>query len=204
MRPLRLVLARHGQSTANAQRMLDTRLPGPPLTEQGHRQAAELAQRLAEEPVVAVYASRAVRAQQTAGPIAAQHGLAAQILDGVHEVLIGDLEGRQEPEAHRSLHEMYHSWHNGDLEAARPGGETGKQVLDRYLADVVAIRSAHREGTAVLVSHGAATRLAVVALAVNVDGSFAGSRLLDNAATILLEAAGAGWRCLRWDHIELS
>jgi broad specificity phosphatase PhoE len=204
MTPLRLVLIRHGQTTANAEGILDTRLPGHPLTGQGHQQAVELAEQLANEPVVAVYASRALRAQQTAQPIAARHGLAIQILAGVHEVAIGDLEERQTPDDHRTLHELYRTWHDGDLEAARPGGESGKQVLDRYLSDVAAIRCAHRNGTAVLVSHGAATRLAIVALAANVDGSFAGARLLDNAATVLLEADGAGWRCLRWDDIELG
>jgi probable phosphoglycerate mutase len=40
MAALRLVLARHGQTTANAEGILDTRLPGHPLTEEGHRQAA--------------------------------------------------------------------------------------------------------------------------------------------------------------------
>lgn len=204
MTPLRLVLVRHGQTTANALGILDTRLPGHPLTEVGHRQAADLAQRLAGEPVVGVYASRALRARQTAQPIATRHRQTAQVLDGVHEVFIGDLEGCQTPEDHRILHEMYHAWHGGDLEAARPGGESGKQVLDRYLAGVAAIRRAHPAGTAVLVSHGAATRLAVVALAANVDGSFAAPRLLPNAATVLLEAEGAGWRCLRWDGIELA
>ena len=204
MTPLRLVLVRHGETTANAEGILDTRLPGHPLSEEGHRQAAELAQRLAGEPVVAVYASRALRAQQTARPIAARHGLAAQVLGGVHEAFIGDLEGCRAPDAHRRLHELYRTWHYGDLEAARPGGESGKQVLSRYLADVAAIRSAHRDGTAVLVSHGAATRLAVVALAANVNGSFAAPRLLSNAATVLLQADGTGWRCLRWDDIELG
>jgi broad specificity phosphatase PhoE len=202
--PLRLVLVRHGETTANAEGILDTRLPGYPLSEEGHRQAAELAQRLAGEPVVAVYASRALRAQQTARPIAARHGLAAQILDGVHEAFIGDLEGCRAPDAHQTLHELYRIWHDGNLEAARPGGESGKQVLSRYLPDVAAIRSAHRAGTAVLVSHGAATRLAIVALAANVDGSFAAPRLLSNAATVLLQADGTGWRCLRWDDIELG
>jgi broad specificity phosphatase PhoE len=202
--PLRLVLVRHGETTANAEGILDTLLPGHPLSEEGHRQAAELAQRLAGEPVVAVYASRALRAQQTARPVAARHGLAAQVLGGVHEAFIGDLEGCRAPDAHRTLHELYRTWHYGDLEAARPGGESGKQVLSRYLADVAAIRSAHRDGTAVLVSHGAATRLAVVALAANVDGSFAAPRLLSNAATVLLQADGTGWRCLRWDDIELG
>ena len=204
MTPLRLVLVRHGQTTANALGILDTRLPGHPLTEVGHRQAADLAQRLAGEPVVGVYSSRALRARQTAQPIATRHRQTAQVLDGVHEVFIGDLEGCQTPEDHRTLHEMYHAWHGGDLEAARPGGESGKQVLDRYLAGVAAIRRAHPAGTAVLVSHGAATRLAVVALAANVDGSFAAPRLLPNAATVLLEADGAGWQCLRWDGIELA
>jgi broad specificity phosphatase PhoE len=200
---LRLVLVRHGQTTANAEGILDTRPPGQPLTEEGHRQADELAQRLADEPVVAVYASHALRTQQTARPVAARHGLTAQTLAGVHEVFVGDLEGRQTPEAHRTLHELYHAWHSGDLEAARPGGESGKHVLDRYLADVAAIRSAHRHGTAVLVSHGAAIRLAVVALAANIDGAFAEPRYLANAATVLLEAEETGWRCLRWDDIDM-
>jgi broad specificity phosphatase PhoE len=204
VRSLRLALIRHGESTANANGILDTLLPGCPLSQHGHRQAAELAQRFAGEPVVAVYASRALRAQQTAAPLAAGHGLQMQILDGVHEVYIGDLEGCRGSEAHRTLHELYHVWHSGDLDQARPGGESGKQVLDRYLADVAAIRSAHRGGTAVLVSHGAAIRLTVVALAANVDGSFAGPRYLPNAAIVLLEADGTGWRCLRWDGIELG
>ena len=203
MAALRLVLARHGQTTANAEGILDTRLPGHPLTEEGHRQAAELADRLAGEPVVAVYASRALRAQQTAKPIAALHGLAAQVLDGVHEVAIGHLEGRQQPEDHRRLHEVYRAWHCGDLQAAPPGGESGSQVLDRYLPDVATIRATHSGGTAVLVSHGAATRLAIVALASNVEGAFAGPRYLPNAATVLLEADDDGWRCLCWDGIEL-
>jgi broad specificity phosphatase PhoE len=202
--PLRLVLVRHAQTTANVEGILDTRLPGYPLSEEGHQQAAELAERLAGEPVVAVYASRALRARQTARPVAAPHGLATQVLDGVHEVFIGDLEGCQAPDAHYRLHELYRTWHYGDLEAARPGGESAKQVLDRYLAAVAAIRSAHQGGTAVLVSHGAATRLAVVALAANVDGSFAAPRLLSNTATVLLQVVGTGWRCLRWDDTELG
>jgi broad specificity phosphatase PhoE len=227
-------MARHGETTANAAGILDTRLPGHPLSERGHRQAAELAEKLVSEPVVAVYASRALRAQQTAAPVAAQHGLDVQVLPGVHEVSIGELEGGARPEDHRALHEVYHAWHAGDLDVALPGGESGRQVLDRYLADVAKIRATHQEGTVVLVSHGAASRLAVVALASNVDGAFAGPRLLPNAAYVLLEAdplpgadpvsgagappgadpppgAGApsgadsgGWRCLRWDDIELG
>ncbi|HEY6424887.1 MAG TPA: histidine phosphatase family protein [Pseudonocardiaceae bacterium] len=203
MTSLRLVLVRHGQTTANAQGILDTRLPGHPLTEEGHRQAASLAQRLADEPVVAVYASRALRAQQTAAPVAARHGLAAQVLEGVHEVCIGDLEGRRRPEDHLALREVYGAWHGGNLDTAMPGGESGTQVLERYLADVARIRSAHPGGTAVLVSHGVATRLAIAALATNVDSLSAEPPDLPNGATVLMEADNSGWRCVRWDGIGL-
>ncbi|HEY0805657.1 MAG TPA: histidine phosphatase family protein, partial [Pseudonocardiaceae bacterium] len=57
MTGLRLILARHGQTDANIRMVLDSRPPGPPLTELGHRQADELADLLAVEPVVGVYAS---------------------------------------------------------------------------------------------------------------------------------------------------
>lgn len=204
MSALRLVLVRHGETTANAEGILDTRLPGRPLSELGRRQAVDLAAKLAGEPVVAVYASLAMRAQQTARPLAAVHGLDVRVLGGVHEVCIGDLEGRHRPADHDALHAMYRAWHSGNLHCARPGGESGKQVLDRYLPDVATIRASHPDGTAVLVSHGAAIRLATVALASNVDGSFARPRLLSNTATIVLEANGTGWRCLRWDTIELA
>jgi hypothetical protein len=96
MTDLRLVLARHGQTDANVRRELDSRPPGAPLNELGRAQAEALAQRLADAPVTAVHASRALRAQQTAAPVAAAHGLPVAVVDGVQEVFVGDLEGRSD------------------------------------------------------------------------------------------------------------
>jgi broad specificity phosphatase PhoE len=91
---VRLVLARHGRTASNVSRALDSRPPGAPLDETGLAQAAELGERLAGDPVSAVYASRATRAQQMAAPVAAAHDLTVQVIDGVQEVSCGDLEGR--------------------------------------------------------------------------------------------------------------
>ena len=96
---VRLVLARHGRTTANVAHILDSRPPGAPLDELGLEQAERLGLRLADHPVRAVYASHATRAQQTAKPVAAAHGLAVEVVDGVHEVLVGDLEGRSDDAA---------------------------------------------------------------------------------------------------------
>src|SRR5437763_11761641 len=93
---LRLHLVRHGQTPSNVHMALDSRPPGPPLTEEGQRQAGELAAVLATEPIVAVYASAAVRAQQTAAPVAAAHGRRVRVVDGVHEDCGSALEGRND------------------------------------------------------------------------------------------------------------
>jgi len=91
---VRLILARHGRTAGNVVKALDSKPPGLPLDDVGLGQADDLAQRLAREPVSAVHASRAVRAQQTAAPVAAAHGLPVDVIDGVQEVFCGDLEGR--------------------------------------------------------------------------------------------------------------
>jgi broad specificity phosphatase PhoE len=67
-------LVRHGQ-VENPRRVLYGRLPGYQLSRRGRAQAELLARHFAGTPLVAVLASPLERAQQTAAPIAAAHGL---------------------------------------------------------------------------------------------------------------------------------
>jgi broad specificity phosphatase PhoE len=206
MSTLRLHLVRHGQTPSNVHMALDSKPPGPPLTEQGQRQAAELAAALATEPVVAVYASTAVRAQQTAAPVADVHGLEVRVVQGVHEVFVGDLEGRNDRTALERFFAVYSAWADGDLEVPMPGGETGRQLLDRYLAVVNRIRDEHPDGSVVLVSHGAAVRLVAHQLA-GVAPELTKHALVPNTGQVVLEAdhtSPTGWRCLEWTGVQLS
>ena len=43
---MKLLLIRHAESESNVRKVLDTALPGPPLTHLGHRQAAALATKI--------------------------------------------------------------------------------------------------------------------------------------------------------------
>ncbi len=199
---MRLVLARHGQTLANVEGILDSRPPGHPLTDEGRRQAASLAETLAGDDLVAVCASRALRAQQTAEVVASRIGREVQVLPGVHEVQLGELEGRVDADAHELFHAIYRAWHTGELDRRVPGGESGTEVLDRYLADVARLRAAHPEGSVLLVSHGASMRLAAVRLASNVSGEFAEPHYMPNGRTIVLQSDGAAWRCLRWNDVD--
>lgn len=192
---MRLVLARHGQTESNVHRVLDSRPPGPPLNALGRTQAAALGERLASWEVEAVHASHALRAQETAAPVAAAHGLPVRPVDGVHEVDCGEFEGRSDEEARRAFDEVYGAWWRGDLGARLPGGESAHDVRARYLPAVERL-VARVSGTVVLVSHGAAIRLAAGALL----GETAETRYVPNTGlVVLLPEADGRWHLEHWD-----
>ncbi|WP_370942265.1 histidine phosphatase family protein [Amycolatopsis sp. cg5] len=199
---MKLLLVRHGQTEGNIRAALDTALPGPPITELGEEQARNLVTRLAGEPIVAVYASQAVRTQQTAAPLASALGLEVRIVDGVKEVDAGDLEDRNDQEARGIFLKTLGQWAEGDLTLAIPGGETGAQVQARMLAAMAELRSAHEQatpdGTIVLVGHGGVMPLCAQWLAPNLRPEIAYSRLIPNIGIIELEAVPDGWHCLTW------
>ncbi|MFC4944830.1 histidine phosphatase family protein [Pseudonocardia sp. GCM10023141] len=194
MTAVRLVLARHGQTDANVTHALDSRPPGAPLNANGLSQAAALGRRLAGEPVTAVYASRATRAQQTAAPIAAAHGLDVVVIDDVHEVFIGDHEGASVESARDLFVGVSDAWRNGDLDARMPGGESARELHERFIPAVEKLVEGATD-TVVVASHGAAIRLAAVAMLDNtVPGQY-----LDNTALVILRAEPSGWVLEHWD-----
>lgn len=198
----RLVLVRHGQSHANVERRLDTRPPGAPLTDLGRSQARTFARDLIHPPAMLVH-SVAVRAVQTAGEISGELSLRALELNGIHEVQVGDLEHRNDDAAIAEFESVYQKWHEGDLDVSMPGGETGHQVLDRYVSAITELRLRHLDddswpGDIVVVSHGAAIRLAASVLA-GVEHTFALDNHLTNTEAVVLAPITDGrWSCVQW------
>lgn len=197
------MLVRHGETISNVRHVLDSAPPGPGLTDLGHRQAAALADRMTGTEVAAVYASPAIRAQETATPLATARGLPVEVLADTHEVQVGDLEGKSDEASVISFGQVFHRWTEGDLTAAMPGGESGEQIRARFLAAVDVITGKHSAGLIVLVSHGGVIRLAAEWLADNVAPILAEARLLPNTGHVLLESRPSGWHCLEWTGIEL-
>lgn len=199
----RVILARHGQTDANVRMAIDSAPPGGPLTEQGQRQAAELAEALSDEKFTAVYASTALRAQQTAKPLAEQHNLDVQVVDGIQEVFVGDLEGNTDIESLRTFADVFGSWADGDLDRPMPGGESGRQAIDRFTAALKDMRG----DTVVVISHGAMLRLVTPTLADNLTTLAGELSLLPNTARIVLEedpATRGGWHCVEWAGVRLG
>jgi probable phosphoglycerate mutase len=199
-----LIFVRHGESEANATRSLDCAVPGPGLTELGRAQADALAAVLTDaDPdadIRAIWASTMTRAQQTAAPLAARLGIEVRIHPGLHEADVGDLHPRSDDSAIWHWNTLYARWlADAELQERRPGGESAADVIARYVPAVREISAALDEGTAVIVTHGAAMRLVLAGLCPEVSPAYALENHLDNTEMVEVEVLDdGGYRCLAW------
>lgn len=195
---MRLILIRHGQTDSNVNHLLDTQAPGAPLNATGLHQAQELVERIAHEPIEALYTSNLTRAKQTAEPLAKKLGLTPVVLEGLGEISAG--EDEMSPHWERYT-EILGTWAPDNLDVGLPGGETAREFLTRYMG---AIRQIEEGGHAVaaLVSHGAALR--VYGITVDPSVSREITQPLHNTQWIVLEGSTeTGWKVVRWGDIDV-
>lgn len=150
---------RHAQATGN----LEMRFQGATdtqLTELGREQVLQVAGRLKDIPLDAVYSSPLQRARDTAAGIAKPHGLGVRVHDGLREMDGGGMENLTFDE----LNEVYPVEYT--IFRTEPekfmgvgGGESSVEVFERMCAAVLDIVKQHSGQTLAVVSHGAALRM---------------------------------------------
>lgn len=213
----RIILARHGQTFSNEARILDTRPPGAELTELGQQQAFEAGIRLAAESSSLVGATTAVaiRTQQTAMRMLAayerERGLEAGTISvdvtfGLHEIFVGDYEGHREQEAHDAYNKALASWMHGGLDDRMPGGESPREVIDRYrpVLESIAANLGEDEDHLV-VCHGGVIRI-VGQNSSDVPDTIAYETYMANCQFVILDTSAGGfgqWHCESWAGVAL-
>jgi broad specificity phosphatase PhoE len=198
---MRLLLIRHGQIQSNVDGVLDSAVPGPPLTELGREQAEALPEALDGELIGAIWVSSALRTQQTAAPLARRLRLRPTERDGIREIFAGDYESSTAREDARSYVRCVLAWAGGHLDVRIPGGENGHEFFARYDAVIEeALEDARRQGhpTVAIVSHGAAIRCWAAARTDNLGVDAISHLWLDNTGVAVLEEVGTGWTCRSW------
>ncbi len=208
---MNLLLIRHGQTTSNLARLLDTELPGAELTELGHAQAAELPAKLADEPLMAVVASPAHRARQTAAPLAAAHGLQVQVVPGLQEISAGDWEMSGERELVTAYADLVLAYSAGNVDGAAPGrrGESGRQVIQRLDAAIARAGRLLQDagphhsgapGSVAVVAHGGVIRAWVGHRAQNLPHPLVDlwSPIPNTGVVRISGSPEAGWVCTEW------
>jgi len=184
-----MVVARHGEAEYESELWGDH---GGSLTHTGRRQAADLADRLRGQRIAHVWTSTMSRAVQTAEIVAAELGVGVTTREGLREFGVGEHEGA--PRDEDPFVETYRGWLEGRVDTRLPGGETGREVADRFGEVLREIADLHPGETVVVVSHGGAIGLGVPAIArMQVPQT-----QLGNCDTVEVLADADAWVCTRW------
>ena len=152
----RLVLARHGRTTWNAESRMQGRLD-PDLDDTGRAQALAAAPLLAGYEPALLVASDQVRAWRTAEVVAKEAGLVPRPEPRLRETSMGDWEGLTGDEVASGWPGALESWRS-DPGWGPPGGESRVDVAERafpVLGELADELSDADEGqTAMVVAHG--------------------------------------------------
>jgi probable phosphoglycerate mutase len=187
----RILLVRHGETDWNA----SGRIQGhsdTPLNAAGRQQAQRVAQRLAPEPVRALYSSDLARAFETATIIGEPLGLTVVTSPRLRERQYGAWEGLTAAEIRVRYPEQFTMWRARSTDFAPPQGETIRQLLTRALAELQTIARRHLNEMVVVVTHGGFC----YALINHILGSVNGDRrefTIGNASIHTLEVSGDQW-----------
>jgi broad specificity phosphatase PhoE len=166
----RLYLVRHGavDSGQTFYGHLDV-----PLSEAGHQQAKELADRLASLEIAAVFSSDLQRAMDCARPIAFRHGLEAVPDPAFREMNLGVLEGLPYIEAREKFPELATKRYKDMWSYRFPGGENLEDIAARARPRLNSLLERFAQKTVVLVAHNSVNRVLIGdALGLTLDNVF--------------------------------
>lgn len=148
----RFIFVRHGETEWN-------RLPrfrgraDIPLNDTGIEQARRAAERLAETPLAAIYASPLSRTLRTAESIAALHHLAVTPEARLLDLDYGAWQGKTPAEVEAADPKRYAQWQTQPDRIHIPEGETLRHLRTRVIGLVNDLSEKHLGETVVLVSH---------------------------------------------------
>lgn len=151
-----LFLIRHAL-TAHTGTLLSGWMPGIHLSDEGRRQAEELAERMKPVRLAAIYASPLERTRETAKPLAASKKVRVRIREDLGEVRYGDWEGKKLATLART--KLWRSVQACPSEVRFPNGETIRETQARAIAGVERIRAEHAGDPVAVVSHADVIRL---------------------------------------------
>ena len=184
-------LVRHGEPAVFGR--INGRLAGVGLSPKGRAEIEAVAERLAGEGIEAIYASPLDRTRESAEILASRLGLPVTLRDDLIELDFGEWTGLTFDQV--KADKRWLPWQNCRSVAAIPGGESWRQVQDRAVGALFALRRTHPEGSVALASHGDVIRAALL---------FALGMPLDLYARLEIGIASTSTIRLEDDHIRVS
>jgi broad specificity phosphatase PhoE len=154
---MRLILVRHGETEWNRQRRVQG-LSNLGLNDTGKKQARALARVLSNKRVDAIYSSPLRRARETTRAIARFHKVGVEILDGLKELDVGEVDGMTYDDMKIYHGEFFNKWMRDFTSVRLPGGGFIPELRDQCCATVQDIVKKERKAesddrAAIVVTH---------------------------------------------------
>lgn len=128
-----MYIQRHGKSEANEQRVYSCVKLDPPLTDSGKKQIESYLEYYSGLRIESIISSPSKRAIETAEIIAHHLGLPITLDKALHEIDMGELEGKPQDEKEniKLFTSIIDNWLLGDGTMKFPGGESYVNVKER-------------------------------------------------------------------------
>jgi len=158
----KLILARHGETAWNVERIFRGRTDVS-LDEVGIKQAELLGKYLSNWKLEAIYSSPVKRALDTANIVARYQKIGIHVADGLIDFNYGEWQSLPEQEVKRLYPALLNEWHNNPQRVKMPGGESLEDVRKRAIEVVDDVLSKY-QGSVVLVSHRVVIKVLICSL----------------------------------------
>lgn len=167
-----IVFVRHGHTRQTEEGKLYSD-PSALLSENGLKQASNLAAFLPRESSEILLASTAQRVTGTADLVSRSLNLPVVLVPGLDEQNVGEWEGRSYLDIKKASPELYKSWSSDPIRNRPPGGESIADLVERVGTSISNLINEHKGKRIVLVTHAGVIRSAVVsALQMPIDNFY--------------------------------
>ncbi|KAJ1935201.1 hypothetical protein GGF37_006081, partial [Kickxella alabastrina] len=168
MTKIELIVARHGETSANARGVLQGSRLNFPLNDLGRKQANALAEGMKSTKIDWIVTSKLERAIETARYVAQYHPDVPFTCDErLNEISWGILDGVDFKTANPTLKPIVQRWISGDFDAKIPEGDSANECKERILhafADILREAKAKQYERVLVCIHGRIMRVIMSAL----------------------------------------
>lgn len=171
---MRIYFVRHGESEANILHVISNKGLKHGLTEQGRKQAIDLADKLRGTLVRRIYSSPILRAVQTAAILSDKLSVPFESVDALREYDCGVVEGRSDDFSWNMYNRVAQDWLEGRWESRIEGGESFLDIRARFCPFIEELMRKYHGSSEniVLVGHGGIYRHMLPLILKNIDAIF--------------------------------
>jgi probable phosphoglycerate mutase len=204
---MNLYFVRHGESVLARMDLISNRDLPYGLTGKGVAQTEALAKTLRKTSFTAHYSSTVPRARETSQILSNEVKLPVFYNPHLHEIDMGELEGRHGAGAMEREMKMYESWLiRGEADKRILGGENCFDIEKRFRSFIKMLETENYGGNSnvLIVAHAGLLMCMIPCLCPNLDKEFAYHHVPANCGIIHIAGDSGEYRCVKWNDIVME